>query len=185
MLALEKKLDPIGKNILRRQNPLELVFDNISTFEAENPRIGSLLRERNVKKGFLLMKVLALDVMKGSQTSPRDYEIQNQLSTLKNRQEPKNNNNNNLSPPPSSPFFSPSPPAPFILPPPAPFQPPPSVFDSFEPQAPRADNRFQPPPSIFDLFQQPAPRTQKFWKFSCPPPPPPPSDSRSFFFQET
>ena len=28
-------LDPISKNILRRQNPLELVFKDISTFDAE------------------------------------------------------------------------------------------------------------------------------------------------------
>ena len=31
-----QKLDPIKKNILRRQNPLELVFEDISTFSAEN-----------------------------------------------------------------------------------------------------------------------------------------------------
>ena len=49
------KLDPIGKNILRRQNPLELVFEDISTFDAENPIIGSLLRELDVKKRFLLV----------------------------------------------------------------------------------------------------------------------------------
>ena len=32
-----QKLDPIKKNILRRQNPLELVFEDISTFSAKNP----------------------------------------------------------------------------------------------------------------------------------------------------
>ena len=45
-----QKLDPISKNILRRQNPLELVFENISTFDAENPIVGSLLREVDIKK---------------------------------------------------------------------------------------------------------------------------------------
>ena len=31
-----QKLDPIGKNILGRQKPLEFVFEDISTFDAEN-----------------------------------------------------------------------------------------------------------------------------------------------------
>ena len=50
MPVLDKKLDPISKNIVRRQNPLELVFEDISTFDAENPIIGSLLRELDLKK---------------------------------------------------------------------------------------------------------------------------------------
>ena len=45
-----QKLDPISKNILRRQNPLELVFEDISKFDAENPIVGSLLREIDTKK---------------------------------------------------------------------------------------------------------------------------------------
>ena len=36
--SLQQKLDPISKNILRRQNPLNLVFEDISTFDVENPR---------------------------------------------------------------------------------------------------------------------------------------------------
>ena len=35
--SFSQKLDPIKNNILRRQNPLELVFEDISTFSAENP----------------------------------------------------------------------------------------------------------------------------------------------------
>ena len=34
--SFSQKLDPIKKNTLRRQNPLELVFEDISTFSAEN-----------------------------------------------------------------------------------------------------------------------------------------------------
>ena len=122
-----------------------------------------MLRELNVKR-----KVLANDIIKGAPTPPsRDYEIQNRLNRLKERQEPKNNNNNTLSPPPSP--LPPSPSAPFIPPPPALFQPAPSVFDSFQPQAPRTDSNFQPPPSIFNSFQQPAPRTDKnFGNFHVP-----------------
>ena len=50
MWALGKKLDPIRKNIIKRQNPLELVFEDISTFDAENPIVGSLLKELDVGK---------------------------------------------------------------------------------------------------------------------------------------
>ena len=46
--TFRQKLDPISKNILRRQNPLELIFEDISTFDAENPITGSLLRELDV-----------------------------------------------------------------------------------------------------------------------------------------
>ena len=31
-----QKLDPISKNIIRRQNPLELVFEDVLAFDAEN-----------------------------------------------------------------------------------------------------------------------------------------------------
>ena len=48
--SFRQKLDPISKNILRRQNPLELVFEDISTLDAENPIVGSLLREIDLNK---------------------------------------------------------------------------------------------------------------------------------------
>ena len=47
-----QNLNPISKNILRRQNPLEFVFEDVSTFDAENPIVGSLLRELDVGKKF-------------------------------------------------------------------------------------------------------------------------------------
>ena len=47
--SFRQKLDLIRKNILRRQNPLKLVFEDISTFDAENPIVESLLREINSK----------------------------------------------------------------------------------------------------------------------------------------
>ena len=43
-------LDPISKNIFRRQNLLELVFKDISTLDAQNPIIGSLMKELDVGK---------------------------------------------------------------------------------------------------------------------------------------
>ena len=48
--SFRQRLDPISKNILRRQKHLELVFEDISTFDAENPTVGSLLREIDIKK---------------------------------------------------------------------------------------------------------------------------------------
>ena len=48
--SFQQKLDPISKNILWRQDPLELVFEDISTFDAEIPIVGSLLRELEVGK---------------------------------------------------------------------------------------------------------------------------------------
>ena len=45
-----QKLDPIAKNILSRQNPLELVIQDISNFDAQNPIVGSLIRQLDVGK---------------------------------------------------------------------------------------------------------------------------------------
>ena len=45
-----QKLDPISNNILRRQNLLEHVLEDISKFDAENPIVGSLLREIDLQK---------------------------------------------------------------------------------------------------------------------------------------
>ena len=46
--SFRQKLDPISKNIIRRQNPLELVFEDMSTFDSENPIVGSLLRQIDI-----------------------------------------------------------------------------------------------------------------------------------------
>ena len=43
--SFRQKSHPTSKNILRRQNPLELVFEDILTFDAENPIVGSLLKD--------------------------------------------------------------------------------------------------------------------------------------------
>ena len=62
--SFRQRLDPISKNILRRENPLELVFEGISTFDAENPIVGCLLREIDIKKSsqivILLNRCLAI-----------------------------------------------------------------------------------------------------------------------------
>lgn len=57
--SFRQKLDPIVKNIFRRQNPLEMVFEDISRFDAQNPIVGSLLRELDIgKKDLDLLKKL-------------------------------------------------------------------------------------------------------------------------------
>ena len=63
--SFQQKLDPISKNILRRQNPLKLVFEDISTFDTENPIVGSLLGELDVGK-----KNLSSDLVKQAPTPP-------------------------------------------------------------------------------------------------------------------
>ena len=64
--SFRQKLDPKSKNILRRQNPLELVFEDISTFDAENSLVGSLLRQLDVGK-----KDVASDLIKKSAETSR------------------------------------------------------------------------------------------------------------------
>ena len=43
--SFRRKLDPVSKNIWRKENPLELLFEDVSKFDAQNPVIGSLLKE--------------------------------------------------------------------------------------------------------------------------------------------
>ena len=91
--SFRQKLDPISKNILRRQNPLELVFEDISTIDAENPIVGSLLREIDIKK-----KQSDSDFIKSLASQPgKEFEIKKRLDRLrrKSRFDRNNNNNNN------------------------------------------------------------------------------------------
>ena len=144
--SFRQKLDPISKSILRRQNSLELVSEDISTFDAENPIVGSLLRELNVNK-----KVLASDLLKRAPETPRkNLEIQKRLDSLKGADYSKSNNNNNNNSnnfsPPASPLALPPPPglsSGLFIPPPPPFVPPPSgrFLEPFQPP-PRSNNSF-------------------------------------------
>ena len=98
--SFRQKLDPISKNILRTQNPLELVFEDISTFDAENPIVGSFLRELDLKK-----KQSDSDFIKSLPSQPeKEFEIKKSLDRLrqggknfsgKNNNSAGNNNNNN------------------------------------------------------------------------------------------
>ena len=126
--SFRQKLDPISKNIIRRQNPLGLVFEDISTFDAENPIVESLWKKLDIGK-----KDVTSELVKKAPRPPifDDY-LKNRLNKLKDRPEPKNDddNDNNLSPPPSPPSFPPPlpqpPQPPSGQPPQPPFFPPPS-----------------------------------------------------------
>ena len=96
--SFRQKLDPISKNILNIyiQNiyiyALELVFEDISTFDAENPIVGSLLREIDLNK-----KQTESDFIKSLPSQPgKELEIQKRLDRLRDiKRFNKNNNNNN------------------------------------------------------------------------------------------
>ena len=96
--SFRQKLDPISKNILNIyiQNiyiyALELVFEDISTFDAENPIVGSLLREIDLNK-----KQTESDFIKSLPSQPgKELEIQKRLDRLGDiKRFNKNNNNNN------------------------------------------------------------------------------------------
>ena len=91
--SFRQKLDPISKNIIRRQNPLELVFGDISMFDAESAIVGSLIREIDLNK-----KQAESDFIKSLPGKPgKKFEIQKRLDKLQDIKNPgrKNNNNNN------------------------------------------------------------------------------------------
>ena len=67
--SFRQMLDPISKNIFRHQNSLELVFEDISTFDAQNPVVGSLLRELDIGK-----KDLASELIKKAPRPGVDFD---------------------------------------------------------------------------------------------------------------
>ena len=88
--SFRQKLDPISKNILRRQNLLELIFEDISKFDAENHIVGSLLREIDINK-----KQSDSDFIKSLLSHPgKEFEIQKGLNRLRGKTFFSNNNNN-------------------------------------------------------------------------------------------
>ena len=63
--GFRQNLDPISKNILRRQNPLELVFEDVSTLDAENPIVGSSVREIDLEKKQIVILLNRYQVSQG------------------------------------------------------------------------------------------------------------------------
>lgn len=104
--SFRRKLHPIAKNVICRQNPLELVFKYNSTFDAQNP----------IWKRYLACNLVSKAL------NPVDIEIESRLQALK-RNNAKNENynvNNN---------FGGQPPPPLL-------PPPPTQQNNFLPEAP-------------------------------------------------
>ena len=160
--SFRQKLDPISRNILRRQNPLELVFEDISTFDVENPIVG--LREIDLKK-----KQTDSDFIKSLPSHPgKEFEIKKRLDKLKGLNENdniynnNNNNNNNIfgrgGEPPSLPSIED-----FLDGGPRPLQPPPPPPPSINGNLFNTSNVFIPPPTDeFDIKVNKAP--PNIWK---------------------
>ena len=93
--SFRQKLDPISRNIVQRQNPLELVFEDILTFDSENLIVGSLLREIDIRK-----KQTDSDFIKSLPSQPgKEFEIKKRLDKLRGTTNNSfNNNNNNVNP---------------------------------------------------------------------------------------
>ena len=137
-VSFRQKLDPIAKNILRRQNPSEFVIKDISTFDAQNPIIGSFLKEVDLGKkdttGSLIKKAPNI----------KDIEIKSPLEAFKNR----NDNDENSNFPPLT-FSPPTPPPPPLSPP----LRPPSFFQLPPPPPPTFFQTPSQPPSTFQFSQ--------------------------------
>ena len=98
--SFRQKLDSISKNILRRQNLLELVLKDISMFDAENPIVVSLLKELDVGK----MDIASELIKKAPRPPGVEFAVRKRLEKLKNRPGPKDGDDIfNLLPPPSPP----------------------------------------------------------------------------------
>ena len=48
--SFRRRLNPISKNIIRNKNSVELLFKDVKHFDAQNPVIGSLIKEVDVGK---------------------------------------------------------------------------------------------------------------------------------------
>ena len=48
--SFRQNLDPISKIIFRKQNPLELAFQDVLAFDAQSSIVGSLLKELDLSK---------------------------------------------------------------------------------------------------------------------------------------
>ena len=104
--SFRRKLDPISKNVIRNQNPIEFLFKHLKHFDAQNPVIGNLIKEIEIGKKKDLIKILkdAPDII--------DLELRSRLNMLRDDEtfnpDGNNNNNNNLLPPPPPPSFPPN-----------------------------------------------------------------------------
>ena len=83
-----RKLDSIEKSIWRTENPLALLFKDVATFDAQNPVIGSLLREIDLGKNKTKSTIL-LHRFKKLKETPISYN--------NNDDDDDDNNDNNIN----------------------------------------------------------------------------------------
>ena len=104
-----RKLDSIVKKLWRTENPLALLFKDVANFDAQNPVIGSLLREidlaKNKTKSSLISTAhdindkILLHRFKKYKETPINYNGNNDDddNNDNNINNSKNNNYNNIS----------------------------------------------------------------------------------------
>ena len=47
-VSFRQKLNPVSKNIIKNQNPIGLLFNDVKHFDVQNPLIGSLIKELDI-----------------------------------------------------------------------------------------------------------------------------------------
>ena len=111
--SFHRKLNPIEKSVWRTENPLALLFKDVANFDAQNPAIGSLLKEidlgKNNNKSSLISTAsdindtILLHRFKKIKETPINYndnddDDDNKDNNINNRRN-INYNNVSLSPP--------------------------------------------------------------------------------------
>ena len=119
--SFRRKLDPIEKSVWRTENPLALLFKDVANFDAQNPVIGSLLREidlgkrsansdmikKSLSKAHNINNTILLQRFKKFKEAPVNYNDNDDNDDDDNNDNNINNsknfnyNNISLSPPPS------------------------------------------------------------------------------------
>ena len=79
--SFRERLDPISKNIIKNQNPIELLFKGVKHFDAQSPVIGSLIREVDIGRKKDLRKFL------DKAPNIRDLELRSRLNKLRDGRE--------------------------------------------------------------------------------------------------
>ena len=76
-----RKLDPISKNVIRNQNPIEFWFKDLNHFDAQNPVTGNFIKEIDIGKKKYINKILkgAPDII--------DLELRLRLNRLRDNEQ--------------------------------------------------------------------------------------------------
>ena len=79
--SFRRKLDPISKNVIRNQNPIEFWFKDLNHFDAQNPVTGNFIKEIDIGKKKYINKILkgAPDII--------DLELRLRLNRLRDNEQ--------------------------------------------------------------------------------------------------